>query len=221
MSLPRTWRISPSLSPRRSRPARWIAPDTILPGGAGTRRRIDSAVALLPQPDSPTIAKVSPGMTWNETPSTARTMPSRVKNQVFSSATSSSGRPATASDNGGAAAADGTVSATALTPGSQAPRKARIERVAQSVAKQVDRQHRHRQHDPREQHDVIGDLKQAAPLGHDVAPARDGGRGAGAEKGQDRLCDHRRRGDEGALHQQRRQRVGHDMAPQDPEKTGA
>jgi hypothetical protein len=37
-------------------------------------------VTLLPQPDSPTIASVSPRATENETPSTARTTPSRVKN---------------------------------------------------------------------------------------------------------------------------------------------
>ena len=61
------------------------------PGGDGISRNIESAVTLLPQPLSPTIAKVSPGMTWNETPSTARTTPSRVKNQVRRSATSRSG----------------------------------------------------------------------------------------------------------------------------------
>src|SRR5947207_15556080 len=90
-----------------------MAADTIGPGGDGMRRRIDSAVTLLPQPDSPTIAKVSPGMTWNETPSTARTMPSRVKNQVLRSATSSNGRPAGAGAGRGAAAVAGTGSATA------------------------------------------------------------------------------------------------------------
>ncbi len=42
------------------------------------RRRIESDVTLLPQPDSPTTASVSPGYTAKDTPSTARTMPSRV-----------------------------------------------------------------------------------------------------------------------------------------------
>src|SRR5260370_641219 len=96
MSLPRTSRIAASLNPSRSRPARRIAPDTMRPGGEGTRRSTDSAVTLLPQPDSPTIARVSPGMTWNETPSTARTTPSRVKNQVLRSAISRSGLGAAA-----------------------------------------------------------------------------------------------------------------------------
>ena len=58
------------------------------PGGDGINRKIDSAVTLLPQPLSPTMARVSPGGTANETPSTARTTPSRVKNQVRRSAIS-------------------------------------------------------------------------------------------------------------------------------------
>ena len=37
-----------------------IWPPTILPGGVGIRRMIDSAVTLLPQPDSPTMPSVSP-----------------------------------------------------------------------------------------------------------------------------------------------------------------
>ena len=49
------------------------------PGGLGTRRISDSAVIVLPQPDSPTIASVSRGRTENETSSTALTTPSRVK----------------------------------------------------------------------------------------------------------------------------------------------
>ena len=41
-------------------------------------RNNDKEVTLLPQPDSPTIAKVSPSDTEKETPSTERTTPSRV-----------------------------------------------------------------------------------------------------------------------------------------------
>ena len=47
-------------------------------------------VTLLPQPDSPTIASVSPFSTENEMPSTAPTMPSSVLNEVLRSLTSSS-----------------------------------------------------------------------------------------------------------------------------------
>src|SRR4051794_27376367 len=46
-------------------------------------------VTLLPQPDSPTMASVSPFSTANETPSTAPTMPSSVLNAVLRSLTSS------------------------------------------------------------------------------------------------------------------------------------
>ena len=51
-------------------------------GGLGTRRMIDRAVMLLPQPDSPTMPSVSPGRSSNDTPSTARTTPARVKKRV-------------------------------------------------------------------------------------------------------------------------------------------
>ena len=44
--------------------------------------RIDSAVTLLPQPDSPTSPTVRPSAMSKVTPSTARTSPSLVKNEV-------------------------------------------------------------------------------------------------------------------------------------------
>ena len=51
-------RISRSGSFSRSRPSSSIAPDSMRPGGEATRRRIDSAVTLLPHPLSPTSATV-------------------------------------------------------------------------------------------------------------------------------------------------------------------
>jgi len=60
---PRTDRISSSGSLRRSRPSNSTSPDTIRPGGLGIRRMIDSASTDLPEPDSPTIATVSPAST--------------------------------------------------------------------------------------------------------------------------------------------------------------
>ncbi len=76
MSLPRTWRISSSLSPSRSRPSNMISPVGISAGGTSSRRMIDSDVTLFPQPDSPTMPSVSPGMIEKLTPSTALTTPS-------------------------------------------------------------------------------------------------------------------------------------------------
>ena len=72
-----------------------IEPPTMRPGGSGTSRMIDSAVTLLPQPDSPTIASVSPRRTWNETSSTALNSPELVKKTVcrfFTSRTLASAR---------------------------------------------------------------------------------------------------------------------------------
>src|SRR5439155_26636571 len=60
------------------------------PGGCGIRRITDSAVTLLPEPDSPTTPSVSPLLMWKSIPSTARTTPSSVKKWVLSPFTSSS-----------------------------------------------------------------------------------------------------------------------------------
>src|SRR5689334_18335736 len=54
-------------------------------------RMIESAVTLLPQPDSPTSPTVSPSATSKLTPLTARTSPSLVKNEVRKSLTRNSG----------------------------------------------------------------------------------------------------------------------------------
>src|SRR5712692_8706426 len=52
---------------------------------------IAMAVTLLPEPDSPTMPTISRGLTVNETPSTARTKPSSVRNETWRSRTSRSG----------------------------------------------------------------------------------------------------------------------------------
>ena len=48
-------------------PANTTRPWAILPGGSWMSREIESAVTLLPQPDSPTRPKVSPASTAKET----------------------------------------------------------------------------------------------------------------------------------------------------------
>ena len=78
ISLPRMLRMAAASRATRSTPSRRIEPPTMRPGGSATRRIRDSAVTLLPQPDSPTIASVSPRLSENETPSTALTRPARV-----------------------------------------------------------------------------------------------------------------------------------------------
>ena len=78
MSLPRTSRISSSLSASRSRPLSTTDPSTILPGGSGTRRMTDRAATVLPEPDSPTMPIVSLRSRRKLTPLTAFTTPAWV-----------------------------------------------------------------------------------------------------------------------------------------------
>ncbi len=79
ISAPRTRRISASGSAARSRvaapPRHSTRPASIRPPSRAISRRTASAVADLPEPDSPTIASVSPGSTWKESPRTASTGP--------------------------------------------------------------------------------------------------------------------------------------------------
>src|ERR1700712_2172497 len=59
--------------------------------GSRIRRMIDITVTLLPEPDSPTMPRISPGAMLNDTPSTAPTRPSPWRNETRRSRTSSSG----------------------------------------------------------------------------------------------------------------------------------
>src|SRR5215216_2199787 len=186
ISLPRMSRIARSESFSRSVPPKRMEP-AILPGGSGTSRRMEFAVTDFPQPLSPTSASVSPSSTWKDTPSTARLTPSGVRKCVCRFSTSSK--------------------AIASKPLGHA----RIERVAQAVSKQIDRQHGERKEYGGEENDERLYLPQRPPLGHDVAPGRNGGRSTGADEGQDRLDDHGASADVGRLHGQRRQRVRQDM----------
>ncbi len=52
-------------------------------------RITDIMVTLLPEPDSPTMPSTSPGSSVNETPSTALTTPSSVRNETLRFLTSS------------------------------------------------------------------------------------------------------------------------------------
>ncbi len=79
ISLPRISRISASSSVTRSLPSILIEPRDDPSGRVRHEAQQESAVIVLPQPDSPTIAKVSPRRTAKETSSTALTTPSRVK----------------------------------------------------------------------------------------------------------------------------------------------
>jgi hypothetical protein len=80
--LPRTRRISAALFVSRSSPSSSTRPPTMRPAGSGTRRTSERHVTDLPDPDSPTRARVSPAFSVKLTPSTARVTPRRVKKWV-------------------------------------------------------------------------------------------------------------------------------------------
>ena len=81
----RSWR---SGSPTSWRPLNSIEPAAMRPVDS-SRPRMDSAVTLLPEPDSPTSATVSPRSMWNDTSLTASTSPRRVAKRVRRPRTSS------------------------------------------------------------------------------------------------------------------------------------
>ena len=78
---PRTCSISDSDSDSRSLPSKVMEPPATWPGFC-SRPMMESDVTLLPEPDSPTTAKISPCSRSNVTPLTARTTPLRVGNSV-------------------------------------------------------------------------------------------------------------------------------------------
>src|SRR5262249_57364559 len=208
MSLPRTVRICASSSLSRSRPSSSIEPATIRPGGSRMSRITESAVILLPQPDSPTIAIISRRRRVNERSSTALMIPSRVKKYVRSPVTSRMGRPALCSGRGPGSA---TVLATRERLISTA--LPWIENVAQCIAEKIGAEHREADGDtgeddePRRRADIFGGgLRQhAAPgwirLGHSQPKER-----------QRRFGKYRRAELGGCEHDQRRKGVGQDVA---------
>src|SRR5215813_2913383 len=195
---PRIARIARSSSRRRSIPWNRIAPE-ILPGGCGINCIIECAVTDFPQPLSPTIATVSPASTVNETPSTARLTPSGVRKWVcrFS------------------------ISSKAMSVSLQSLDHARIERIAKSIAKQIDGEDCHREEDRGEENNVGLDLPEGTAFGHDVAPRRDSRRRSRTNEGQDRFDDHGAGANVGRLHRHGGDRVGQNMTQHDHRRTCA
>ena len=70
--LPRRRRISRSDLVTRSSPSKRTAPDAMRAAG-GSKRMIESASVVLPEPDSPTMPSVSPASRRNEMSETAST----------------------------------------------------------------------------------------------------------------------------------------------------
>src|SRR5580704_994864 len=191
MRLPRMDRIAFSSSVARSCPSNRIEPPTMRATFSGRSRMTDNAVTLLPQPDSPTMPSVSPAATSKLTPSTARVTPSALKKCVLRLRT---------------------LRSFSLTSLSQASREARVEVVAQAVTHEVDGEHHEREREPRRE-DRPGRAGEVESRGGDhIAPARNLGRRARAEKGERRFDQNGGGADIGRLHDERRDRRGQDVA---------
>ncbi len=196
IALPRTSRISGSDSSSRLRPSNSMRPPTMRRRRhrqqAQDRQRRHALAAAGLADDRQRLA----GHHVEATPSTARTTPSRVWKCVFRSSTRSSGVALRAHRY-----------MRRASRGSSASRRPSPSRLTDSTVSDRNR--------PGNSRMVRRDLDQASRLGHDVAPARDVRRRAGADERQDRLGDHRRGADVGRLHQQRRHGVRQDVAHQD------
>src|SRR5580692_10500174 len=154
ISAPRISRSSSSDSAVISLPRKRIDPATMR-AGSSSRFMIDLAATLLPDPDSPTIPSVSPRFSVKLTPSTARTTPASVKNQVRRSLTCS---------NGSAPVGISTL-------GISASSRMRVEPIAKTVADEVEADHHRQDRQAREgRHPPLRD--QLATLGDHGPPFR-------------------------------------------------
>src|SRR5258706_7901865 len=91
MRSPRTARIRAAGSASRFAPSKRISPAAMRPGGLATSPMMESAVTLLPQPDSPTSPSVRPASSVKLTSSTALKVPASVAKEVVRPRTSRSG----------------------------------------------------------------------------------------------------------------------------------
>src|SRR5215470_3429124 len=169
-----------------------ISPPTTRPGDE-ISRRIDSAVIVFPQPDSPTSPRVRPTSSVKLTPSTARASPVGVKKLVRRWRTSSRGIDRSAN------------------------LAARIEAVAQVVAEEVEthdgqENEQPRCQDPRIFHQVLDVLR----IGQHVAPARARLLDAEPEERQRALPQNERGNPEGGGDDRVAEGCGDEMADDDP-----
>src|SRR6266849_3816893 len=187
-SLPRNSRISSSVIWATSFSPYRIRPLVIFPG-SGISRRIESAVIVLPDPDSPTMPTISPRSTSKLTPSTALTTPPDVKNWTRRSWTLRSG-------------------ARALSP------HPGIERVAQPITQPVESHQGQRERDGRSEQDVWGEVHAVIAVRSHGSPGGSGWWKAQPEKAEERLEQHRGRDGESGLDDDRAERVRKDMPQQ-------
>src|SRR5258706_11343370 len=211
-----SWKIMAMPEPRMSRSVRGSARSRSVPsksrssactfsGGSRTRRMIESAVTLFPDPLSPTSPSTSPGSSVKDTPLTARIMPWSVLKLVVRSRT---------------------VRSAMLSPlyrcGARAgPPRARIESVAQTIPDEIDRQYR--------EHDRCGGGKEKPGrvshippcVGEVATPGRVGRLRAEAQEGERRLGNNRRREADRELHHNGRQDISQDVPRGNAERRSA
>src|ERR1041384_4080104 len=197
ISLPRILRSSLSRSVSRSRPPKSVVPPVTRPA-RGRMPSSESAVTLLPQPDSPTMPSVSPAATSNEMPLTAWTVPRWVWN--------STRRPSTWRRAG------------ELDPATQFG----VEGFAEGVADQVEAERRDHDRDAGEDREPRCDLEVLIRARQHRAPLRPRGvLVAEAEEAQAGHVDDCRREGERPLHDHRGDRVRKDVPVQDSEPAHA
>src|SRR5262245_22028799 len=172
ISLARMPFIASGGSGTRSRPRHRIWPATMRPGGIGTSFKIDMAVTVLPHPDSPTTPKVSPLATVRSTPSTACTMPSSVAKCVLRPRISSSFSPTPE------------LTSHAL----PSHHLAGVERIAQSIADEIDAQDGEEDGGAGEHGPIGGDVEVVLGIEQDPAPGGDIGGKAETKERKGRLA---------------------------------
>src|ERR1700754_100576 len=245
MRVARNWRKRRSLMPRISSPTSLMLPPEGTSEPFCSSPITVSDVTDLPEPLSPTRHSVSRLRTCSETPSMIRSLRGflpRPTTRLSMSRTMSVIGPCLARGAVGWAKARSSRGAHHATPMVGTPSDAHsrdplalptlrvgarrslaalalfhagIERVAGGVTDQVDGKDRDREQQSRPENQRRLYLKIGAALGHDVAPGRSLRIDAGAEEGQDRLGENRGGADIGALHDQRRDGVRHQMPPHD------
>src|SRR6185312_921985 len=199
-----SWKIMAISAPRIARSRSGVAavsssplnrielPSTMRPGGS-IRPRIEKPVTVLPEPDSPTRPRTSPGATSKSTPSTALATPSLVKKCVRRLRTLSA-----------AVIAD----RSSKIPG--------VQHVAQMVAREVDADDGDRQRHAGEEADPVAARQQELEaVGDQHAERRLGHRHADAEERQRRLESDRAGERDGGDHDQRRHAVRQHVAEHD------
>src|SRR6202167_5612714 len=191
MRSPRNCRIVSSPRPTSSRSSNRIDPETCAP--SGVRAISASAVIVLLEPDSPTTPRLSPSPSENDVRSTTRCNPLGVPTSTASSETSSS------------------MSAPGL--------QFRIERVAQSVAKQVETQNAERDRNARIERESGGVVEDVLGVGEHLAPRGLRRLRAEAEIRERRLGENGDRELNRRLHDQRGRNVGQDMIDGDRDRS--